>query len=69
MYKTTYLFELLNVPPLFPETSRTIRAFLAMLHEPEYPAAVEVRFSILQPGTHGLLDCLVLFIMLAPHVI
>jgi hypothetical protein len=59
----------LDVTPVFPEMSRTIQAFLAMLHEPQYPAVAEVRFCILQSDTHGWLDCLVVFVMLAPHVI
>jgi hypothetical protein len=46
-----------------------IQTFLPALHELQYATAEEVFFSISQPCTCSLLDCLVVFIVLAPHVI
>jgi hypothetical protein len=46
-----------------------IQAFLPALHELEYAVMVEVCFSILHPCAHGLLECLIVFKVLAPHMI
>ena len=53
----------------FDKIFRMIHTFLPVLHELQNPAAVEVHSNTSQPAMHGYLDCLVVFIVLASHVI
>ena len=50
---------------LFCKISRTIHAFLPVLHELKNPAVVEIRSNSLQPATHVCLDDVIVFIVLA----
>jgi hypothetical protein len=58
-----------DIPSLFHEMPRPIQVFQPALHDLEYAVLVEVCFSTLQPCTHCLLYCLVIFVVLASHVI
>ena len=52
-------------PLLFHKISRMIHTFPPALHELKNPTAVEVHSNT----THGYLDCLIIFIVLASHVV
>jgi hypothetical protein len=58
-----------DVLPLFHGIPGKIQAFLPGLHKLQYATALEVHFSILQPYTHNLTDCIIIFVVLAPHAI